>query len=281
MESLNLLVVCTGNICRSALAEYYLKHSLDTAHFAVASAGTQAVKNGRAPEPQVAIARRLGLSNITEHVAQQLSPKHVSWADLILTATLDHRRSVVQMAPPAIKKTFTIREFARLCPHVREQDIVEFLTEGVPSAAIPAAATRQLRGLVPLPKEATDDDVVDPFGTDVATYETAADQLISALQIIVPYLEKVTFAAKHFADTRRDATGTSEEDGTGAAADSGLPEALLKISFPTAARSHPSGKHSYNPIDAEQSRIREQMVRRMRQQRLPDAGGTATRRRKR
>lgn len=243
MDPLNILTVCTGNICRSALAEYYLKHSLDAAHFAVASAGTHAVKNGRVPAPQVAIAHRLGLTGITQHVATQLSPAQISPARLILTATLEHRRRIVRMVPSAAKKTFSFREFAHLCSQVSEQDIIELTKSGLASTEIPAAAVHQLRGFVTPPEDPVAYDVVDPFGTDSATYETAANQLLSALRAVVPYLDKVASIA--------------EQPDTGAA----------RI----------GGKHSYDPVDPEQSDIRKRMTTRMREQQTRGESSTMRR----
>ncbi len=247
MDPLNILTVCTGNICRSALADYYLKNSLGTNRFTIHSAGTQAVKNGRVPAPQVAIAHRYGLTNITEHIATQLSPKEVSPANLILTATLEHRRRIVRMVPSAAKKTFSAREFAHLCSQVREQDIIDLMENRLALTEIPAAAVHQLRGFVTPPQAPGAYDVVDPFGADLATYETAADQLISALDIVVSYLEKIISIAEQL---------NSRDENPG----------------------RPSGRHSFNPIDPKQSQVREQMTRRMRERHA--RGESPTRRRR-
>ncbi|MFT3944234.1 MAG: hypothetical protein QM705_10505 [Ancrocorticia sp.] len=244
MDPLDVLAVCTGNICRSALTEYYLKNSLDGDRFIVHSAGTHAVQDGHVPPPQVAIAHRLGLTNITDHIAQQISRAQILKADLILTATLQHRRRVVRMAPSAAKYTFTLREFAHLSSRVEENDVVELMANGVAFPGIPAAAAHQLRGLVTPPKDKRAYDVVDPFGADAQTYDTSATQILSALQVIVPYLEKVA-----------SITGHSNTSGA-------------KI----------RGKHSYDPLDPEQSDIREQITARMREQRA--SGESPTRRRR-
>lgn len=48
------------------------------------------------------------------HESQRLIPEAVAVADLILTATRDHRRAVVEAEPTAVPRTFTLLEFARL-----------------------------------------------------------------------------------------------------------------------------------------------------------------------
>ena len=245
MDPLNILAVCTGNICRSPLAEYHLKDALDPHDFTISSAGTHAVQNGCVSDPQIAIARHLGLTDIVHHRATQLTRTHIAQADLILTATLGHRRSAVQIVPSASVKTFTIREFAHLCSHVREQDITELIANGLVVRKIPAAAVHQLRGLITPPDDVGDYDVVDPFGADEQIYETSASQLLSALDIVESYLTKVASVVQQ--STVQQSTP-------------------LNTAFPTEGNPHPSGKHSYDSLNPEQLRMREQVSRRMREQ---------------
>ncbi|MFN8047620.1 MAG: hypothetical protein U0P48_03455 [Ancrocorticia sp.] len=245
MDPLNILTVCTGNICRSPLAEYHLKDTLDPHNFTISSAGTHAVQNGRVSDPQIAIARRLGLTNIVHHKATQLTRRHIAQADLILTATLGHRRSTVQILPSASVKTFTIREFAHLCSHVREQDITELITNRLPLAKVAATAVHQLRGHVDPPDSSNDYNISDPFGADEEAYERSADQLLNALYIVESYLTKVASVVQQ--STVQQSTP-------------------LNTAFPTEGNPHPSGKHSYDPLNPEQLRMREQVSRRMREQ---------------
>ena len=105
MEALRILTVCTGNICRSPLAEYFLRDALNDDHFQLASAGTHAVVGGEVPDQQIKIARKLGLETIIEHRGRQISGNDIREADLILTATLRHRRHVVRTMPSAAGKT--------------------------------------------------------------------------------------------------------------------------------------------------------------------------------
>ncbi len=75
MVQLNVLTVCTGNICRSPLAEYHLRNALNCRDFTISSAGTSAVQNGCVPDIQVAIAQRLGLADIVNHRARAIIPR--------------------------------------------------------------------------------------------------------------------------------------------------------------------------------------------------------------
>lgn len=77
----NILCVCTGNICRSPLAEGYLRRRAP--HLQVQSAGIGAVVGGEMPEPAAAIAAREGLA-LEAHRGRQIGSELVCSADLII-----------------------------------------------------------------------------------------------------------------------------------------------------------------------------------------------------
>lgn len=191
MESLRIVAVCTGNICRSPLSEYFLKDALNPAHFAISSAGTRAVRGGAIPEPQVKIAHQLGLDAIVEHKPHQITVSDIQHADLLLTATLRHRRHIVRTLPAASGRVFTMREYAHLATHVEDADIIELLAQGIPALSVATISIHQLRGTVPPPAEDNGYDVVDPFGEDKKTYRLSAEQLVTAHGSIVAFLRRI------------------------------------------------------------------------------------------
>lgn len=81
MQFDNILCVCTGNICRSPLAEAYLSQALKSSR--VTSAGTHALVGRGADEKALAIAKASGLE-IGDHRARQLSEEIAHAQDLIL-----------------------------------------------------------------------------------------------------------------------------------------------------------------------------------------------------
>lgn len=185
---MRILSICTGNICRSALAESLLRARLDSGEFDVSSAGVQAVVGGRVPREQLFIGSELGLADLPGHEGRQLTADMVLESDLLLVATKKHRATVVRMTPGAAPRTFTFREFAHLAKTVTAADIEELLAGGATciEAAV-TAVTQQRGGGTPLDNY----DVEDPYGRDEAAYRTSAQQLVPAIEDIAKYLNIV------------------------------------------------------------------------------------------
>src|SRR3954453_10019495 len=114
-----VLLVCTGNICRSALAERlgraYLDEVLGEQADAIRliSAGTQAVVGSEMHPDRALVLRGYG-AEPGDFRAQQLTDARAASADLTLTMTRPHRRDVLALAPRALARTFTLREAAAL-----------------------------------------------------------------------------------------------------------------------------------------------------------------------
>ncbi|WP_353827039.1 hypothetical protein [Agromyces sp. SYSU T0242] len=115
-DAFRVLVVCTGNLNRSALGaallrtwvEWYLPADL-AARVTVTSAGTAAPVGRPMRRRTRAIAEALGASG-SGHRARQLDESEVGAADLVLTADVAHRDAVLGMVPAMLRSTFTIRE---------------------------------------------------------------------------------------------------------------------------------------------------------------------------
>ena len=92
-----ILVVCTGNLCRSPFAEGYLRQVLGCEE--VSSAGTHAVPGNRVPEDGLSVAQRFGV-DLSGHRARRLSLEDVEEAELILCMEPYHLAMVEPMALP-------------------------------------------------------------------------------------------------------------------------------------------------------------------------------------
>ncbi len=89
---MHLLFVCTGNTCRSPLAEGIAKHLVATrqlADISVSSAGTSAWPDAPASDGSLLVALEQGI-DLSEHRARQLSPEIVASAQLILAMGPHH-----------------------------------------------------------------------------------------------------------------------------------------------------------------------------------------------
>lgn len=109
-----ILFVCTGNICRSPMAEGLLKKKLSEEGITtvrVISAGTWAYPNTVSTPEAVQAALERGV-DISGHRARPLSREIIQEAHLILTMNEDHKWEVVRLVPEALEKTFVLTEFS-------------------------------------------------------------------------------------------------------------------------------------------------------------------------
>jgi protein-tyrosine phosphatase len=118
LASWMVVVVCTGNTCRSPMAEALLRKrlsqklnqpidKLEDAGVVVLSAGIAAAPGGRAATEAIAIMNERGL-DLSLHESQPLSDRLVRYADLIITMTRGHRDAILNHWPEAAPRTFVI-----------------------------------------------------------------------------------------------------------------------------------------------------------------------------
>jgi protein-tyrosine-phosphatase len=111
----NVLVVCTGNVCRSPMVKALLRREmaargLDNEVF-VDSAGTYAMVGHPASQGSVNAMAERGL-DINDHRAKQLTADLVEQADVIIVMEERHRRSIFVTWPRAVRKTLLLSELS-------------------------------------------------------------------------------------------------------------------------------------------------------------------------
>ena len=179
-----VLHVCTGNICRSPMAERLMREGLrerlgaGADRFVVESAGTWGHTGSPMESYALSTLKTYGLDG-ADFSARELVAEHVVAADLVLGATREHRAAAVVLHPRAAARTFTLREFSRLAEAVD----ATALPAGDPveraRALVRAAAAN--RGLVP-PQHPRDDDLADPYQAPESAFATCGDLLWTTLQ---------------------------------------------------------------------------------------------------
>lgn len=154
----------------------------------MSSAGTGALV-GRPMDPgTVAQLERLHVVD-EPFTARQLTPDLVAAADLVVTATRDHRAAVSRLSPRALRTAFTLGDLADLAAGVdldEERSGGERPTTASGVARVVALAAAR-RGIVP-PKPAAEVDIIDPFRREDAVFARMAEQVLAALPPVVRLL---------------------------------------------------------------------------------------------
>lgn len=197
MSSVTVLVVCTGNVCRSPIAERLLEAGLrerfgaQTAQqVSVGSAGTAAwVGEPMQPGASQALAE-LGV-DAGGHAGRLLTADLVAQADLVLCAERAHRAAVVRLQPRATRRTFTLRELGALLAGVPAGDVAGTGLPGALPSLVAVAAGR--RGLVPVDAAAA--DLPDPMGRPLPAFQACARTIAQALDPAIDLLAAAGSAA--------------------------------------------------------------------------------------
>jgi len=109
----NLLFVCSGNICRSPMAAEQMRHRVsvdgpEDCH--IDSAGTLGIEGAPASPEAVEAMSANGIS-LSSHRSQGIRLEHVQWADLVIGMTHGHMMELASMFPRDSTDRFVLRAF--------------------------------------------------------------------------------------------------------------------------------------------------------------------------
>src|SRR5215471_3127137 len=153
-----ILFVCTGNVCRSPMAEGILRHATrDRGDYRTLSAGLGACE-GQPPSPNAVLAvRELGI-DISSQRSRPLTPELVQQADYIFGMTHSHIDTVSMLFPQAAERTFLLREF---------DETLDFFEK----------------------------DISDPIGGSYEVYANCRDQIEQGIASLLRFLDQTEVAA--------------------------------------------------------------------------------------
>ncbi|HEV3474319.1 MAG TPA: low molecular weight phosphatase family protein [Actinomycetota bacterium] len=171
---LRVLFVCTGNICRSPMAHGFLAQRsarLFDGAIQVRSAGTWA-RSGSSPVDDAVRSAAARGADIAGLRSTPFAPSLARWADLVVAMTAEQREEILEQAPEAAQKTFTLKGLVA---------VLESLPPPVARASrdsildrVAAAAELRASGRAAAP---VDEDVADPLGLPPGVFDDVASEI--------------------------------------------------------------------------------------------------------
>lgn len=188
-----VLFVCTGNTCRSPMAEGLFNAIARQRGFQgeARSAGVLAAEGMPISDHTATILRERGCA--AKAASQPLTREMSEWADLILTMTIGHKRQVLEMFPEAVEKTFTLKEFAAGTEEadaaVKEREKLAAELQIKQSLNQPISEEEKNR-LQDMERQMPNYDIADPFGGDLDEYRRTAAEIEQAVEKAIDKLRE-------------------------------------------------------------------------------------------
>lgn len=194
MSVQRILFVCTGNTCRSPMAEglFHVLTKSRQGNWEARSAGVST--NGGSPVSQHAATVLSRKGGVDKRRSDSLKADWVEWADLILTMTGSHKQAVLSRFPEAVDKVFTLKEFVMDDPGLMRllSERGELMSELlVKQALMERIEEQELDRLEELERQLPSMDIQDPFGGSLMEYEACAEEIESALRKLIEKLDSM------------------------------------------------------------------------------------------
>lgn len=152
---MKIMFICTGNICRSAMAHWLLKKKLEERNIKnveVYSSGIYALDGDLSTDEAIEVMEEYGV-DLKKHRATKVQNSNIKDMDIILCMTLSHKRDLIYMYPELKEKIYTLKEYVK-----DEKNGVE---------------------------------IRDPWGYDIVTYRFCASEIDACLdKLILNHIDK-------------------------------------------------------------------------------------------
>lgn len=185
LRRIDVLVICSGNICRSPMAAAMLRARLEAVgvQAEISSAGFL-TEDRPAPRPILDLLDARGL-DVRDHRSRRLTVDDLQAPDLVLCMERRHVREVAVLDRDAFERTFTLPELARRAEvHGPRRD-----GESVRDWLRRVSAGRRPTDVL---GESADDEVPDPYGRSNAAYRQSAEMIERLLDVVVSHLFPAT-----------------------------------------------------------------------------------------
>lgn len=182
----NILFICTGNTCRSPMAEAVLRSKAGD-RFNVRSAGVFAAAGQPAAKAASKVLSSKGIE--FNHRSTLLNEELVEWADVILTMTQSHKSFVLQQFPKSVEKVYMLKEYADDNKEAEEiwAKLDAFYAELETERALEheEEVKRMEKQIRSFEESLPSYDISDPYGGNVEDYQAVYEEIEQWLERLI------------------------------------------------------------------------------------------------